>query len=188
MLATRRLIPMTAQRAQFMQLRGCSNKVKTFSMQSQLPRLPVPNLEESVNVYLQTIRPLANPDQFENTKQLAQEFLENQGPVLQQRLIEHAEQKNKIGESWLERWWYDLAYLSFRLPLPTNSNYYLLFDTVRPGPQIPIAAKLIVGALDYRDQILKEEIPVQFLRKTSPQCMAQYNQIYTVSRIGRANV
>lgn len=32
------------------------------------------------------------------------------------------------GQSWLEKFWLEAAYLGFREPLPTNSNFYLIFD------------------------------------------------------------
>ena len=112
-----------------LQLAACSSSAKTFQHQKELPQLPVPDLNESLDLYLRTVRPLVeSPEQFEQTVAKVEKFRTNDGPVLQERLVEHAKKMGAKGESWLETFWLDNAYLAFRAPLPTNSNYYLLFD------------------------------------------------------------
>jgi carnitine O-acetyltransferase len=52
---------------------------KTFSNQNSMPSLPVPNLKESCDKYLNSIIPIAHrlggEQQFAQTKQIVEEFL-----------------------------------------------------------------------------------------------------------------
>ena len=123
---------------------ACAGSARTFQHQNELPPLPVPDLNESCDLYLKSIQPLADQTQFENTKNVVDQFRQNEGPILQKRfvrflifpvshpyenrLLEHAKETQKHNKSWLEDFWLDAAYLAFRAPLPTNSNYYILFD------------------------------------------------------------
>ena len=47
----------------------------------------------------------------------------------QKRLLEYKEKQNALNKSWLEDWWLEAAYLAYRAPSPTNSNFLFLFDT-----------------------------------------------------------
>lgn len=61
-------------------------------------RLPVPSLESSIHRYLTAVKPLLKPDEFENTKKLAEDFLKNGiGEKLQKLLVE----KSKTTDNWV---------------------------------------------------------------------------------------
>ena len=45
-------------------------KGRTFSVQYSLPRLPVPALEQTLNRYLDTCRPLLDDEQFKTTTEV----------------------------------------------------------------------------------------------------------------------
>ena len=45
-------------------------KGRTFSVQYNLPRLPVPALEQTLNRYLDTCRPLLDDEQFKTTSEV----------------------------------------------------------------------------------------------------------------------
>lgn len=70
--------------------RTLSTAMKTFALQNQLPRLPLPTLEASAQRYLNYIEPLMSTSDFEKTKHLVTDFIQpgNLGPVLHQRLQE----------------------------------------------------------------------------------------------------
>ena len=65
----------------------CGAQYTTYQNQKNIPALPVANLEESCEVYLRTLLPLATPQQLENSKKNVKQFLENEGPVLYQRFV-----------------------------------------------------------------------------------------------------
>uniref|UniRef100_A0A7S4MLA7 Choline/carnitine acyltransferase domain-containing protein n=1 Tax=Vannella robusta TaxID=1487602 RepID=A0A7S4MLA7_9EUKA len=166
---------------------ACAGSARTFQHQNELPPLPVPDLNESCDLYLKSIQPLADQTQFENTKNVVDQFRQNEGPILQKRLLEHAKETQKHNKSWLEDFWLDAAYLAFRAPLPTNSNYYILFDKApRNLKQTKIAAKIIRGALEFKKQLENEEVTPEYLRRTTPQCMDQYKKIFSTSRVAKS--
>ncbi|KAJ2241372.1 Carnitine O-acetyltransferase mitochondrial, partial [Coemansia sp. RSA 2524] len=47
---------------------------KLFEFQSQLPKLPVPALSETLPKYLSTVEPLLSKDEFAQTKNLVEKF------------------------------------------------------------------------------------------------------------------
>ncbi|KAJ2383194.1 hypothetical protein H4S02_005410, partial [Coemansia sp. RSA 2611] len=96
-----------------------------LSEQDQLPRLPIPPLRQTISKYLESIVPVANDDiaALAETNRRASHFL-RAAERLQQRLIEYEKTQPY---SWLEKWWFELAYLSWRESLCINSNYWIAF-------------------------------------------------------------
>lgn len=71
------------------------SQIKTFSLQEQLPRLPIPALHSSAHKYLAYIEPLVSKADFDKTKALVQDFIApgKLGERLQERLIAHDKQE-----------------------------------------------------------------------------------------------
>ena len=69
--------------------------------QDSLPRLPVPDLSQSLQRYVEAITPIVGADQLERTKRIVKEFgrAGGQGEQLQSRLKERAETK----ENWVSK-------------------------------------------------------------------------------------
>lgn len=65
---------------------------RTYTKQASLPRMPVPALDKSINKYLTAVRPLLNENEFENTKKIANNFVQSGGigEKLQRMLYERA--------------------------------------------------------------------------------------------------
>jgi len=61
--------------------------------QKPLPKLPIPELSETLSKYLLCIRPIVSNDHYERTRQFVEEFkkLGGTGEQLQKRLLEYAE-------------------------------------------------------------------------------------------------
>ena len=58
--------------------------------QHELPRLPVPDLKHTLDLLLQSCRPLADSEtEFKTTEAKVAEFLAHQGPILQERLLDY---------------------------------------------------------------------------------------------------
>ena len=66
---------------------------RTFARQSELPKLPVPPLEDTCRRYLKALEGLQDPRDHEDTKRAVEDFLRGDGPRIQQRLQAWAEDK-----------------------------------------------------------------------------------------------
>lgn len=115
-------------------------------MQHTVPRLPIPSLEESCALYLQSLRPLLSHEEYTKSAKLVHDFVNSDlGKSLQQRLvdIDHASPYNWLEDNfWLRKGdkryksilycvfltqrLHMIAYLEWRDPLMVNSNWYML--------------------------------------------------------------
>lgn len=95
-----------------------------YKHQSQMPRLPVPTLQETAQRYLQSVKPLLTDAEFSSTQKAVAEFVApgGSGEVLQKRLLDRAKAFEK--RSWLIDWWNDYAYMAYRDPVVINVNYF----------------------------------------------------------------
>jgi len=62
----------------------------TFAHQDKLPKLPIPELESSLQKYVAALKPLQSPKEHNDTTISIQEFLKSDGPVLQEKLKKYA--------------------------------------------------------------------------------------------------
>ncbi|KAJ2085403.1 hypothetical protein IW138_006354 [Coemansia sp. RSA 986] len=176
--------------------------------QVKLPRLPIPSLYKTITKYTESIQPLLrnNGNEFRKAKKRADEFI-NCADRLQKRLVAY----DKTQEcSWLEKWWFELAYHSWREGLCIYSNYWVTFkddegayelkieqnnstpidervcDSNEYGEfQIRRAVRFIQRTLDYKEAICTRSIPVD-RTKAGPLCMHQYDCMFGMTRIPRA--
>ena len=68
---------------------------RTSAHQDKLPKLPIPPLEDTCNRYLRALVALQDEREHEITKVAVQEFLNADGPRLQEMLKEYAEDKQR---------------------------------------------------------------------------------------------
>jgi len=71
-----------------------SHPNKTFANQGKLPKLPIPNLEDTCRRYLRALEGLQDKDEHEATNRAVDEFLHGEGPRIQERLKAWARAKN----------------------------------------------------------------------------------------------
>ncbi|KAJ2964593.1 hypothetical protein NQZ79_g431 [Umbelopsis isabellina] len=125
-------------------------KVATFALQSQLPRLPVPPLEQTCARYLQSLRPLLTEDEFKTSEKNVKSFLASPlASQLQQRLID-LDRSSEF--NWLDdQFWLQKAYHEWREPLLVNSNWYMLGvdDPHHPKDLLANGAKRPSGNYTY---------------------------------------
>lgn len=76
-----------------------------------LPKLPIPELKDTLKKYLETVEILVPEKDFQKTKSLVEKFLTGKGPQLHEELKELAK---KTPTSWLEGFW-DSMYLEVNL-------------------------------------------------------------------------
>lgn len=94
-----------------------------------LPRLPVPKLNDTLSKFLETAEPHLTPDRFENTKNVVREFGKAGG--IGEKLQKLLEQRAETKENWLSdptsNWWLNCAYLQYRDPVVVWSSPGLVF-------------------------------------------------------------
>ena len=73
------------------------NVEKTFANDETLPDLPVPNLKDTLNRYLDSVKPHVTEDEFLTTTDIVENFEKNEGQILHQRLLERA----KTHRNWV---------------------------------------------------------------------------------------
>ena len=76
---------------------------RTFARQDELPKLPIPPLEETCRRYLAALEGLQDPAEHEVTKRAVEDFLQNDGPRVQERLIEYAKDKARCARYLVSR-------------------------------------------------------------------------------------
>jgi carnitine O-acetyltransferase len=72
----------------------------TFAAQDSLPKLPIPNLEDTARRYLQALDPLQTAREHADSERAVTEFLNTDGPALQEKLKGYAEGKSSYIEQF----------------------------------------------------------------------------------------
>jgi len=72
----------------------------TFAAQENLPKLPIPELQQTCDRYLVALEPLQSRQQRADTKAAVQDFLRAEGPELQERLKKYATGKSSYIEQF----------------------------------------------------------------------------------------
>nr|XP_011435097.2 carnitine O-acetyltransferase isoform X2 [Crassostrea gigas] len=154
---------------------------RMFSVQDSLPKLPVPALDQTLQKYLRSVRPLLTDEEYAKTQKIVEDFNRDPGPKLQTLLEKRAQRET----NWLSDWWTNVAYLEFRQPVTVNVSPGVVFPkqnyTDKEG-QLRFTAKLISGLLDYKKMIDQQTLPVEKMGKQSL-CMMQYYKILCGCRI-----
>lgn len=160
--------------------------MSTFQYQSQLQKLPIPDLQETCANYLKVLQPLQNEKEHEKTIAAVLKFLKfGTGEYLDGELRKYAENRN----SYIEQFWYD-SYLNYDSPVVLNLNpFFLLEDdpfnneTTSVNPQIKRAVSLTISSLKFIRALKNETLSVDMQRNGKPLCMYQYSKLFGASRI-----
>ncbi|XP_065695562.1 carnitine O-palmitoyltransferase 1, liver isoform isoform X1 [Patagioenas fasciata] len=157
-------------------------KPMLYSFQTSLPRLPVPAVKDTVNRYLESVRPLMDDEEFRRMEGLAKDFAFNLGPRLQWYL----KLKSWWATNYVSDWWEEYVYLRGRGPIMVNSNYFAM-DFLYLSPttlQAARAGNVIHAILLYRKKLDRQEIkPILLMGSTVPLCSAQWERMFNTSRI-----
>lgn len=122
--------------------------------QSNLPRLPVPKVQETIAKYLNSVKAVVSEEQYKRTEQAAKDFISSgAADKLQARLVARAEDPKVL--NWMDDWWLDAAYLGYRDPVVVFVSYFYLYkdDKLRKSPA-QRAAAITTAALAFRDQVV----------------------------------
>jgi len=72
----------------------------TFAQQDNLPKLPIPDLEKTCERYLAALKPLQSNREHADTKHAIHEFLQGEGPELNEKLKKYAEGRTSYIEQF----------------------------------------------------------------------------------------
>ncbi|GAA5872876.1 hypothetical protein JCM1840_005875 [Sporobolomyces johnsonii] len=159
-------------------------KGKTFAGQDDLPKLPIPPLEETMKRYLRALEGLQSPAEHATTKQVVDNFLKKEGPELHGRLIDYASTR----ASYIEEWWTE-SYLSHSDSLVLSLNpFFILEDDPTPsrGNQLMRATSLILASLSFVHDLRTGELEPDNFRGV-PLDMSQYTKLFATARIPTKN-
>ncbi|XP_055085775.1 choline O-acetyltransferase-like [Periophthalmus magnuspinnatus] len=160
---------------------------KETSMDKQeLPKVPVPPLDQTLDTYLKCVQHLVCADQFRKTKAAVDKFGApgGAGELLQEKLQERKEKT----ENWVYSYWLEDMYLNNRLALPVNSSPAMVFPKQNFRDQrdaLRFATRIIRGVLDYKARIDTDDLRVDVARGQlagTPMCMQQYRRLFTSYR------
>ncbi|WP_405137073.1 choline/carnitine O-acyltransferase [Nocardia sp. NBC_01388] len=160
---------------------------RTFAHDDQLPKVPLPTLEESCSRFLHWCAPLLSSDEYAATAAAVEVLLRPDSPA---RVL-HADLRRFDAEpetgSWLDEFW-PARYLGRRDRIALNANFFFLFreDTVLAASttagQAERAAALVAAAVNYKLRLDAEEIP-PVTQRGQQLNMAQNKFLFSETRI-----
>ncbi|KAM5241227.1 choline O-acetyltransferase isoform 2-T4 [Hipposideros larvatus] len=100
-------------------------KTRSSEEEPELPKLPVPPLQQTLATYLRCMQHLVPEEQFRRSQAIVQRFGApgGLGETLQQKLLERQEKT----ANWVSEYWLNDMYLNNRLALPVNSSPAVIF-------------------------------------------------------------
>lgn len=172
----------------------------TAAKMPPLKRLPVPDLQDTLNRYLERVEPLQDERQNMRTRQciLSEENLDLM-QTLHAKLLEYDAQlaKDNAKSSYIEQFWYD-AYLLYDASIVLNSNPYFqmqddptIKDTSETGigpygvytGQVKRTAKLVTSILKFIKELRHGTLKPDLVRGKAVLSMDQYDKLFGSSRI-----
>ncbi|XP_051572487.1 carnitine O-palmitoyltransferase 1, liver isoform isoform X3 [Myxocyprinus asiaticus] len=158
-----------------------SKKPLLYSYQTSLPHLPVPSIKDTLEKYLESVKPLQSVTDFQQMTRLAAEFEKSLGSHLQRYL----RLKALWATNYVSDWWEEYVYLRGRSPIMVNSNYYGMdFLYVTPTTnQAARAGNTITALFLYRRKVNREELkPSRIPGTVVPLCAAQCERMFNTTR------
>ncbi|KZT43438.1 carnitine acetyl transferase [Sistotremastrum suecicum HHB10207 ss-3] len=156
----------------------------TFAQQQSLEKLPVPRLDATFDKLKKSLRPLAwSDEEYNSTIKKVDEFGNGLASELQKRLEVRRNEEGR--DHWLEEWWDDAAYLSYRDSVVVNVSYYYGFTPHPehlPQGQVNRAAALTRSALLFR-QNYKQGLMEPDMVKEGPLCMDTWRWMFDCCRV-----
>ncbi|XP_078099870.1 carnitine O-acetyltransferase-like isoform X1 [Sander vitreus] len=148
---------------------------RNLSQQKELPKIPVPPLQQTCELYLSYVEPMVEPDELRRTKELVEVFRKAGG--VGERLQRGLERKADNTENWLTDHYVITDHLRKRLALLAWSGViFPRMDFRDKKGQIRCAAQLITAVLEIKTMIDNGTLPADYIRG-QPLCMKQYEQI-----------
>ena len=135
-----------------------SSRIPTYHFQSSLPRLPIPNLQDTILRYLAAQRPFLDREQFQRTERAAREFTKegSEGWRLHRELVERDSREQYT--SYVAKYWHE-RYMRNRSPLPLGHSVPFGIKRDPRGPdQIERAVNIIRSVVRYKNSLIDEKL------------------------------
>uniref|UniRef100_A0A3B4ZGU5 Choline O-acetyltransferase n=1 Tax=Stegastes partitus TaxID=144197 RepID=A0A3B4ZGU5_9TELE len=167
-----------------------------------LPKLPLPTLKDTLEMYLRCMKHLLTEEQFDQTQNTVKQFGApgGVGELLQSKLMERRENKTTKAMVWLTLIWNwllnQMIYIEHlsvirphnksttRVKSAGLSYYNVIKQSTVFLPRF--AAHLISGVLEYKTLLDARALPVDYARGQlagTPLCMEQYYRLFTSYRL-----
>uniref|UniRef100_A0A803T978 Carnitine O-palmitoyltransferase 1, muscle isoform n=1 Tax=Anolis carolinensis TaxID=28377 RepID=A0A803T978_ANOCA len=138
-----------------------------YSFQTSLPKLPVPRVADTIQRYLESVRPLLDEERFLDMEAL------------------YLLLKSWWATNYVSDWWEEYIYLRGRSPIMVNSNYYVM-DFLYTTPthlQAARAGNAVHSILLYRRRLDREDLAPVMALGVVPLCSYQMERIFNTTRI-----
>eukprot|EP00756_Hemistasia_phaeocysticola_P041263 Hpha_TRINITY_DN16906_c1_g12::TRINITY_DN16906_c1_g12_i1::g.55267::m.55267/K08766/CPT2; carnitine O-palmitoyltransferase 2 len=138
------------------------SQVPTMHFQKSLPRMPIPELQKTLDRYLQTQRPICTDEEYTEVEKAVAELRAGRGPALHASLVSRDSKRPET--SYINQWWFEM-YVNDRRPLPITTNPFLAFrdeanaekmDQARRAADFIVASVYFKRTLDA--SLLKPEV------------------------------
>ena len=151
-----------------------------------LPRLPLPNLKDTLDLYLRSASPFLSDKEFESTSLAVRAFQEGLGQKLQKRLLE------RYQDLRIDNWQHDLqvnaVYLKRRNPVHPYGTFYSSHHlTDQPHSQAERAAVISAAAYEFKQRLDSDEIEQDYLNG-EPICMQSLQWLFNTTRQPGINI
>ncbi|MCI4665894.1 MAG: choline/carnitine O-acyltransferase [Neomegalonema sp.] len=154
----------------------------TYSTYAELPPLPVPDFDTTMQRYLDSVEPLVPAAEFDAVKAAVAAFAapDGLGRKLHAALVDKAAEK----DNWLADWWDDVAYLAYPEPVLINSNFGISVDAGSAADDPATrAAEVAARTVDFVHQLWAETLPPETVgRNKAPIDMSLYRRIFGAAR------
>ncbi|XP_029158264.1 carnitine O-acetyltransferase-like isoform X2 [Nylanderia fulva] len=163
--------------------------ITTLNLNKQLlPKQPVPDLKQTAERYLRSLKPLLTNEEHKNTERIVNEFISNTGvgPQLHAKLLE----KYQSTDNWMKDWWLQVAYLGYRAPVIVHSSPGTVGPPVtfnRPDDIYLFAARLVAAVCNYNEMVKSGKMKQEMVRN-DPLDMQPYGMILGTHRQPNKNI
>eukprot|EP00912_Choanoflagellata_sp_UC4_P000823 UC4_evm12s507 len=162
---------------------------RLHSTSANVPRLPIPNLEDTGLRYLRSISALVEKDELENHAEIVADFVAGVGERLHKLLLKRDEDHAKVGgypHFYFQKEW-DTGYLGARCPNPIHINPQYLF---KPDPktrqQVQRSAAFLFSMFKWHCKARSESLEPD--PGNIPQCSSGYKTLFGTARIPKLDM
>jgi hypothetical protein len=158
-------------------------------IQTNLPQLPIPPLEDSCALFKEMLEPLMDPKR-EMPESIAaiDDFLSGAGPKLDTEL--RRRDAAAPNTSYVKPFW-DKMYLGGRYPVPINSNPFIAFEPDRNPEkmnQASRAASLVFYMCKFLQGIRDGTVSADMVGPDTPGCTDEYSRLFSTTRIPHPDI